>query len=98
MVGMDYIFTDGQNSDFAVLCTQLDASLDKLAGHVVEAKRPILSAHRRLKVPAFWLVFERKARDMGGCGQHNAVQSLTYNNSTLTYRIEEFVNIGRTHQ
>jgi hypothetical protein len=33
---MDFVFTDGINSDFNDLCVLLDASLDKLAGHVVD--------------------------------------------------------------
>lgn len=33
---MEFIFTNGKNSDFADLCALLDESLDKLAGHVID--------------------------------------------------------------
>lgn len=33
---MEYIYTDGQNSDFAGLCILLDESLEKLAGHMID--------------------------------------------------------------
>jgi GNAT superfamily N-acetyltransferase len=33
---MDYVLTDGKNSDFEALCVLLDASLEKLAGHIID--------------------------------------------------------------
>jgi putative acetyltransferase len=41
MIRMDYIFTNGQNSEFARLCVLLDESLDKLAGHIIDRSQYI---------------------------------------------------------
>ncbi len=33
---MTFVLTDGKNSDFEKLCILLDASLEKLAGHIID--------------------------------------------------------------
>lgn len=38
---MDYVFTDGRDEDFNELCALLDASLDQLAGHIIDRSKLI---------------------------------------------------------